>query len=616
MSKEPQAVPRGKSSPGGVPGWLVPALCIALVAITSAVFGQTLNYKFVNLDDTTDVYENPIVRQGLTWKGVVWACGFHSSNWFPLVWLSHMFDCQVFGLSAGGHHLTNVLLHAVTVVLLFLVLRQMTGTLWRSAFVAAIFAVHPLRVESVAWVTERKDVLSGFFFILTIGAYVRYVRLKSPARYALVLIAFALGLMSKAMLITLPLVLLLLDYWPLQRNVPIKSLLLEKLPFLVLSGADTIATYCAQRTGIQWTGGFSLPHRLANAMASCAVYLGQMVWPARLAVFYPFPRAGLPATEILAAGVVLAAGFVVVWRFRKDYPWLGVGWIWYLVMLIPVLGLIQVGGQAHADRFTYLPQIGIYIAITWTVARWNMNRLAAGVLMAGAVVGLAVCARRQTIYWRDSKSLWNHALACTKDNFVAYRSLATELRDEGRLDDAIALYQTGLRINNSDMFGHNDFGVALYEKGRVDEAIAHYETALRINPTIASAHSNLGVALARKGREHEAMAHYQQAANLQPDNATFQNNLAWLLATSADGSLRDGKRAVELAQDANDLSGGTEPSVLDTLAAALAEAGRFAEADAVAQNALKLAQARGQKDLVDELRRQLKFYEAGQPYRE
>ncbi|HUD46430.1 MAG TPA: hypothetical protein VMR33_06350 [Candidatus Baltobacteraceae bacterium] len=527
----------------------MPVICVVLAAMTFAVFGQTLGHDFVELDDNDYVFNNPIVARGLTLKGFYWAFGFHAGNWHPLTWFSHMLDCQLYGLHPGGHHLTNVLLHAATVILLFLVLRQMTGALWRSAFVAAVFAIHPLRVESVAWVAERKDVLSGLFFVLTIGAYVRYARSPwSLPRYGLVMLLYALGLMSKPMLVTLPLILLLLDYWPLKRTESPRRLVVEKLPFQALSAAACVATLLAQRAGIQSSGSFSLVNRLGNALVACVVYLGQMVWPAGLAVLYPFPSKGLPSGEIALAAILLAGISAAAWAGWRTRPWLLFGWVWYLVMLLPVMGLIQVGGQAHADRYTYLPQIGIYVAVTWLVADWRLSRTVFGALMTGVLAVLIFCAWRQTAYWQNSETLWTRDLSCTTANDVAQNGLAT----------------------------------ALLRKGRAAEALSHYEEALRIEPL----------------------------------NARAQNNLAWLLATCPDASLRNGAKAVELARQANELSGGTDPSMLDTMGAAFAEAGRFKDATQTVQKAIELSRAAGRQDLVEELEGELKRYEAGLPCRQ
>jgi tetratricopeptide (TPR) repeat protein len=700
--------------------WQVPAVCLVLAAITLAVFGQAAGFRFVNYDDNVYVYDNPMVARGLTLQGLVWAfTHVHFDNWHPLTWLSHMLDCQLYGLHPGGHHLTNVLLHTATVIVFFLVLRQMTGALWRSAFVAAVFAIHPLRVESVAWVAERKDVLSGLFFMLTIGAYVRYARRPwSPVRYGLVVLLFVMGLMCKPMLVTLPVVLLLLDYWPLQRveSRKLSGVVMEKLPLLALSATSCVVTLFAQTGAIKSIESFSLPVRLANALVTCKVYLDQMVHPAGLAVLYPFPYHGVPAWEVALAGMLLAGFSIVAWAERRKRPWLLIGWVWYLVMLLPVVGIIQVGGQAHADRYTYLPQIGIYMAVTWMVAEWRVSRAALGGLMAGVLAVLMVCAWKQTAYWQDSETLWTHALACTTGNYAAHYNLGVALDQEGRedeasahfqkaleikpdyaeayyglgmaldrrgrLNEAIAEYQKALEIKPDLAEAHNNLGVALRKNGRVDEAITQYQIALQINPCHAEAQFNLGNALGQKGRLDDAIIHYQEALQIRPDYAdaqfnlgnvlmqkgqadeaithlqkaleinpnnarihlnlglcfyrlgrmddalsqyqtalhiepadpAAQNDLAWLLATCPQASLRNGDKAVQLARQANELSGGKNPVILGTLAAACAEAGRFSEAVETAQRALQLAGAQSNTRLAAQLQSELKLYQAGTPF--
>jgi tetratricopeptide (TPR) repeat protein len=615
-------LPNGATPPQPAPRWAVPAICLALAAITFAVFGQTLRHEFFAFDDNDYVYENLVVSRGLTLQGVVWAFSFHFCNWHPLTWLSHELDCQFFGLHPGGHHLTNVLLHTAAAIVLFLALRRMTGALWRSAFVAAVFAVHPLRAESVAWVAERKDVLSGLFFMLAVGAYVRYVEnLKSQISklrfwHALALVFFALGLMSKPMLVTLPLALLILDYWPLQRVESAGRLVVEKLPFLALSAAAGAATVLAQNSVIRTGGSYSLPNRLGNAMAASLIYLGQMVWPARLAVFYPYPQHGIPAWEAALAGMLLAGLSALAWAGRRTRPWLLFGWAWYLVTLLPVIGIIQVGAKAHADRYTYLPQIGIYVAVTWLAAQWRMSRAAFGGLMAGVLAALMICAWKQTAYWQNSETLWARTVACTASNCVAHCNLGIALRQRGMVDQAIAQFDEALKIQPDDADSHNNLGLALRQKGMAGPAIAQYEMALQCNPACAAAHFNLGVALLQKGRASEALSHYQEALRIEPASKEIVNNLAWLLATSADASLRDGKKALELARRANDLVGGTDPVLLDTLAAALAETGQFGDAQSTAQKALALAQAAGQQSLVEEIKGEWKLYQAGLPCRQ
>ena len=518
--------------------WLAPALCLVLVAMTFAVFGQTLTHEFIDFDDDDYAYNNHIVCQGITVKGLAWAFGCHASNWHPLTWLSHMLDCQLYGLHPGGHHLTNVLLHALTVMALFLVLREMTGALWRGAFVAAVFAIHPLRVESVAWVAERKDVLSGLFFVLTLGAYVRYTRRASLSRYGLVLLLFGLGLMSKPMLVTLPLVLLLLDYWPLQRMESSGRLVLEKLPLLALGAASCVATLVAQSRAIPAGESFSLVYRLGNASAAAVVYLRQMVWPAGLAAFYPYPHNGLPSLEVALAGTLLAGLSAVAYWQRQKQPWIIVGWLWYLVMLLPVAGIVQVGLQSHADRYTYLPQIGVYIALTWLVAEWGVNRAALGIVMAAIVAVLMVCAEKQAAYWKDSETLWTHTIACTKRHEPAYCNLGAALIDQGRTEEGIAEYQHALQINPNYVIPQLYLGNALLQKGNVDAAIYHLSYALHIDPGDAQAHNSLARALLRKGNGEEAARDFQTALQLDPDLAQAHYNLGNILLQRGGGGTR------------------------------------------------------------------------------
>jgi tetratricopeptide (TPR) repeat protein len=506
--------------------WQTPAVCLALAAITFIVFGRTLTHGFVNYDDTLYVSENPVVARGLTFHGVLWAFSCHEANWHPLAWLSHELDCQLYGLHPAGHHLTNVLLHTATVIGLFLVLRQMTGALWRGAFVAALFAIHPLRVESVAWVAERKDVLSGLFFVLTIGAYVRYARRPwSPARYGLVLLLFALGLMSKPMLVTLPVVLLLLDVWPLRRAETAGKLVLEKLPLLALSAASCMATLLAQGRVIQSAEVFSLPARLVTALLACKEYLWQMICPVGLAPFYPFPHHGLPVREAALDGTLLAViSAVVLWQ-RRERPWLWVGWFWYLVMLLPVVGIVQVGEQAHADRYTYLPQIGIYLAMTWLVAQWQVSRAALGVLGAGLIGLLMGCAWQQAAYWKDSETLWSYSLACDADNYVAQNNLGLVLLQKGRTGEAAACFRRALQIKPGYAEARNNLGEVLLRSGKVDAAITNFQEALLIRPDFAEAHDNLGNALLQFGKVDEAMAHCRRALQIKPDDAEACVNL-------------------------------------------------------------------------------------------
>jgi len=530
--------------------WTVPGVCIFLAAITFAVFGQTLGHDFVNYDDDVYVCENPEVTRGLTLKGMIWAfTHVYAGNWHPLTWISHMLDCQFYGLNPGGHHLTNILLHTVTAILLFLVLRRMTGALWRSAFVAAVFAIHPLRVESVAWVAERKDVLSGVFFMLTLWAYVRYIEQsnvpgsKLKVFYCLVLLFFALGLMSKPMLVTLPFVLLLLDYWPLNRVVTVtdrhnhfripRRLILEKLPLFGLAAAACVATLFAQAEAIQPFEQISLPLRASNALISCVTYLGQMFWPSSLAVFYPFAAKEVGVIGVELSLVVLIGITTGVFVLRRR-PYLLVGWLWYLIMLVPVIGIVQVGAQARADRYTYLSQIGLYLLLTWAVADlcagWRYRRVVLSGCSTSILMTLICCAHTQASYWQNSESLWTHTLVCTSDNFIGQNGLGNALLKKGSVEEAIAHFQKALQILPDNSEADYNLGNALFKKGSVDEAIAHFQRALQIKPDFAEAHNNLGNALFKKGNVEEAITHYQKALQIKPDNVNVRNNLAVALA--------------------------------------------------------------------------------------
>ncbi|MGO8742757.1 MAG: tetratricopeptide repeat protein [Limisphaerales bacterium] len=606
--------------------WRVPGVCVFLAVITFAVFGQTVHHEFVNYDDDLYVYENPVVQKGLTWEGFRWALTYGQiGHWHPLTWLSHMLDCQLYGLQAGGHHLTNILLHTATAILLFLVLRRMTGFLWRSAFVAAVFAIHPLHVESVAWVAERKDVLSAFFFMLTLGAYVRYVRRPpSKIRYGAVVLFFALGLLSKNMLVTMPFVLLLLDYWPLNRLSGFSPRVLlrrvaEKIPLLVLAVGSCVATaLMPEKVPAEYMLSFAL--RSENAVVSYVTYLWQMIHPAGLACVYPNPANDLPLWQVAGALGLLLAISGVAWAFRKTHPCLVVGWLWYLGMLIPVIGLVQISFYAHADRYTYLPQIGLYLLLTWAAADlcagWRHRRVVLGGGATVILVALIFCARTQASYWRNSELLWTHTLACTSDNCVAHNNLGNALLQKGSVNEAMVHYQKALQIKPDFAEAHINLGTALLQKGKVDEAMVHYQKALQINPDYAEAHLNLANALLKKGRVAEAITHLQKTLQIKPDSPDVLNNLAWLLATCPDAHIRDGVQAVKYAERACELTHHGVTILVGTLAAAYAEAGRFDDAIAAAQKACALAAAAGEPDLLEKNRKLLALYRAHQPYHE
>jgi protein O-mannosyl-transferase len=571
--------------------WKLPAIiCLGLVALTWFVFGQTLRFGFINYDDPEWVSANPNVTAGLTANGFRWAFDrFHAG---PLSSLSHMLDCQLFGLDPWGHHLSNVLFHIAAVLFLFLAFWRMTGAVWRSAIVAALFAVHPLHVESVAWVTERKDVLSGMFFALTLFAYAIYARRPSVIRYLAVAGLFALGLLAKTMLITLPAILLLIDYWPLQRfgkdrrqRSEVRGRIVEKIPLVVLSLAAGVATFLTHAQGVATVQTVPLADRLTNAVVSFVIYIRQMLYPNNLSVFYGFirdrPVALVVSMLALICGISAAA---IIWR--RKVPSLFVGWFWYLIMLLPVSGILQVGLQGHADRYTYLPQIGLYLALVWGVAdltgRWAWRKPILTALALIMVVSCAMTARQAAGYWRDSESLWNHAILVEPANDFAHASLAD----------------------------------LLLRQGRVTEAISHAEAALRFNPDNADAHNNLALALSRRGRLSEAINHWERSLELHPNNLNARCNLAWVLSTNPNASTADGARALELVGPVAAGSSTANSTVLQILAAAYARSGRFNEAVKTAQQAEEFARRQGDQALANQLQASLALYEAQQPLRD
>jgi tetratricopeptide (TPR) repeat protein len=609
--------------------WVTACICVCLLVLTWVVFGQTLRYDFVNYDDPRYVYQNTRITSGINLANIAWAFShIHSENWHPLTTITHMLDCQLHGLNAGWHHFTNVLLHCLAVVLLFVALERMTGALWRSAFVSAVFAVHPLHVESVAWIAERKDVLSAFFFMLTLLAYLHYTRAPSIGRYLTVALGVALGLMSKPMLVTLPFVLLLLDYWPLGRfethrsnaGRPLLQLVLEKTPLIALSAVSSIVTFLAQRGAIGWTEQLPVSARISNALVAYVIYIRQMFWPAGLAVFYPHPENRLPVLEISLAFIVLVGITAAAFVFRKKAPYLITGWLWYLGMLVPVIGLVQVGWQGHADRYTYLPQIGLYIAITWAVTdftrSWRFQRMALGVAALIVVGALSWRCWLQTSYWRDSETLFTHALAVTSNNDVALNNLGIIFLEKGQLDDAISKLQAAIDLRPENGPAHDNLAKAFLKKGRVAEAMVHYRKLLEIEPENVEAANTVGTALIQQGHVKEAIDQWQDVLAIQPENGNAASNLAWVFATCPEDSIRDGARAVELGEKALRISGGKIPMIYRVLAAAYADSGRFADAVETAKRGAELATTQGNPALAAELESNLALYQSGTPLRD
>lgn len=528
---------------------LLLALALALAAVTVAVYGASLRNAFIDAYDDPDyVTNNPMVLRGPTWAGIVWALTrWHSANWHPLTWISHMIDCRIWGLDPWGHHLTSLLLHAADAALLLVLLDRMTGRTLRSAFVAALFALHPVHVESVAWVSERKDVLSTLFWLLATLAYVAWVRKRGRWRYALLVVLYALGLMAKPMLVTLPFSLLLLDFWPLGRlegragGAALRrlgrELVVEKVPLLALAAVSCVITYAVQLEAGAVTFLASLPlgTRVANALVSYLRYIGLVVWPVDLAVLYPYPSDGVPAWKAAAAAALLAAATAGSLRLARRRPYVVTGWLWYLGTLVPVLGLVQVGLQSMADRYTYVPAIGLFVLAAWGIpdllGRFPspVRARILAVASAAVLIPLALATRSQAAYWRDSETLFAHTIAVTPPNADAHYDLGAALARRGRMDEAMAHYREAVRIDPGHAAAWNSLGGALLKQGKPLDALGPISEALRIDPRYAKALYNLGLALRSLHRTEEAAARYREALALDPRYAEASYSLAVIL---------------------------------------------------------------------------------------
>ena len=593
----------------------VVAIAAGLAAVVLAPYAQTARFEFVTLDDHTFIVENPPVLRGLTWNGVVWAfTKAYYPNWHPVTWLSHMLDCSLFGLQAGPPHLVSAVIHALNAVLLFLTMRYMTGALWPSALVAALFAVHPMRAESVAWLSERKDVLSGLFWILTTLAYAWYARRRTVARYLLVAAALVLGLMSKTMLVSLPVLLLLLDLWPLQRWAPgrvarepqkerdgggrsrrapahistaqsasLDWLVIEKLPLLGLCAiASWITVYTQQVVeAVQSTNDISISWRVANALTSYVSYLRKTVWPSDLAGFYPHPALnGTPLASAVwpAAGAALLLALVTALCLAdvRRRPYLAVGWLWFLIALVPVIGLTQVGMQGMADRYMYLAGLGPYVMVVWggrdLAARWPRSRAPLAAVAVLALAAYTVVSWFQIGTWRTSEVLYERAIAVTADNYLAQAGLGAWLRAQGRTDESARHFQEALRIRPQEPYALMQYGTLLSDQGQLDEAAGYHERALRYEPGYAQAYANLGVVRLRQRRFDEAEATLETALQLKPDDALTELNLGEVLLAQKrfDDAAVHLRRALALGLDSAE--------VHNNLGVVLARQGRLQDA--------------------------------------
>ncbi|UCE99176.1 MAG: tetratricopeptide repeat protein [Planctomycetota bacterium] len=616
-------------------------ISVVLILVTLSVFWQVRSHEFISFDDNMYIYNNSQVTAGLTRESLAWAfTTTHAFNWHPLTWMSHMLDCELYGLDAGGHHFTNVLFHIANTVLLLLVLNRMTRNLWPSVFVAAAFALHPLHVESVAWASERKDVLSTFFWMLTMWAYVRYVERREIKRYIVIILVFTLGLMAKQMLVTLPFVLLLLDYWPLGRlkfekqcfRNSARECIVEKLPLLLLSAVAGIVIYLVQHAVdiVKSTKDYPLSARITNALAAYITYIGKMLWPTRLAIFYPHPGKDLPVWQSVGAALLLVLiTAAIFWKIRRR-PYLAVGWLWYLGTLVPVIGLVQIGLQALADRYTYIPLIGLFMIIAWgtadILARLRYRKVVLSITGLLLLLIMAVMSWFQVSYWRNGMTLYGHGTEVVPNNTWTRYYLGEELVLRGRLDEAIKHFKESLRIEPDCAYTKYFLGSVLLRQGKIDEAIKVYEELLpKLPDNIAAAdmpdvklvrkgklgeiinlytkgHVNLGIALSQQGKLDEAIKHYTEALRIRPDFAVAHTNLGHALA-------RQGKLEEAITHYAEALHlNPTSTEAHYYLAYVLYEQGKINEAITFAEKALVLAESSNQKKIAEEIRKSLRLY--------
>lgn len=670
--------------------WIVGGL---LVAAVIAVFGQTLQHGFVNYDDKLYLLENQEnVAGGLNSHSVAWAFRTaHGSLWGPLTWLSHLTDCHIYGMQSWGHHLTNVLLHCLTTVLLFWTIWRMTGDLWPSALTAALFAVHPLHVETVAWIAERKGLLGGLFFVATLAAYLRFVRKPfSWANYLLVIALFVMGLLSKPVGVTLPFLLLLLDYWPLGRMTSglSRRLIVEKLPLVVFSAAACVAAPLTQGASVASLAEVTVGHRISSSVIAYVAYIEQFVWPVRLAPLYARDSHCPPIWQTLAAATVLLAISAAAVFGRKRASWFFVGWFWFFGTLVPMIGLVPLRNHYMADRYSYVTQIGLYVIVAWALARlvvaWPSMRTLCASVATAAILMLAAVAWLQTTHWRNTKALWTHVRQCYPQATVAIDGLAMAAFDEGRLDEARLCFQAALDADPNDVIAlaqlgniaatrgkyaeaanylgravraapshipalhnyalvllrlgkepealavlrkalcekpdstiiNNSLGSLLAARGELDAAASCFRRSLATDARNNEARNNLGMVLQDQGRISEAMAIWQETVRLDPHDTFAVGHLAWAMATGRDAKVRNAAVAIELARWEVQLTKGSEPTALRTLAAAYAEAGRFSDALKCADRAIVIAEARHETDAVRTLRDQREGYRQGKPHRE
>ena len=640
-------------------------VALLLVMGTLAIYLPVSHHGFCIFDDDDYVTQNFTVQNGLTPQGIKWAfTTFHSGNWHPVTWLSHELDCEIFGLNAGMHHVENLLFHAANAVLLLALLVRLGMSFWPGAFVAALFAWHPMHVESVVWISERKDVLSTFFALLTLLAYVKYAKENRRGYFWLAFILFALGLMSKPMLVTLPFVMLLLDYWPLARfNIQhstfsvktVSKLVVEKIPFLLLVIASCIITFIAQHRGGLVISLEKLPlsNRLMDVPLAYANYLLKIFWPSSLSIFYPLPKAvSMVSTTAALAVLILITG--AAWFLRKSRPYFLVGWLWFLGTLVPVIGLVQVGSALIADRYSYFPSIGIFLTIALAAAeaenRWHFKKAIMSTVAVMILIGCIFLTYHQLDFWRDDVALFSHAVEIAPGDSAlrlsyglalenagrniealsqyetaahltpgwsrAHGALANLLVTLNRPDDALAEFRIALQLEPNHVLLLDNYGALLFKMGRFDEARTQLAGAMRINPADWRAPFLMGQLLLKENRDEEAIPFFQRALRCEPNNLYVLNYFAEVLASDEMAKVRNGRTALSLAETANRLSGGVRPDALDALAMAQAEQGDFANATKDAQAALDLAAALGMTNDLAAIRQRLELYQNKKPFRQ
>jgi Tfp pilus assembly protein PilF len=600
---------------------LFASVCLILGLITLALYWPCWKNNFISVDDFSYITLNPHVTDGRIVDNLKWAfTSTDQANWHPLTWISHMVDCRLFGLVPGAHHMMNVLFHIANTLLLLLLLKDATGAFWRSAIVAALFAWHPMHVESVCWAAERKDVLSTFFWLLSLLAYVRYTRQKSVVFYLLALVFFAAGLMSKPMVVTLPFVLCLLDWWPLNRctRQNLVRLAVEKLPFFALTIGASLITYLAQRSGgalwhLPWL------ERTGIVAVAYILYVSKLICPLNLA--FPYAHAvSAPTLWPYLAILLLVLWSGLAWFKAKSQPYFIVGWLYFLGTLVPAIGIVKVGSQTMADRYVYIPSIGFFVIIVWgtyDLLRSQPNWWLISTIASTCVLGIClVLSRIQIGYWHDSASLFSHTIAITEDNYLAEVWLGEVYRDEGFPKEALDCFLESVKTEPRYPPSQKDLGIELLDNGRSDEAGVHFQANVELDPYDPAAHQNFGVFLTSHGKPEQGIAQYEQALKLDPASTGVMNQLAWIYATDNQAKYRDGRRAVELAKQACESGQYGNPFFLRTLAAAYAEEGDFSEASHYLEQARIKAIAQKEKGLLDEMPRFEKAFNLKQPYRD